>query len=55
MSWDQFFLGKEQDQLTGGGSDPATRYGLAYCPPELLCPLQGLSPTFASQSKCPGP
>lgn len=35
MSWDLFFLGKEQDQLTRGGGDPAMRFGMA-CEPLCL-------------------
>ena len=40
MSWDQFFLGKEQDQLTRGGRDPAMRYRMASSLPEPLCPCR---------------
>lgn len=40
MSWDQFFLGKEQDQLTRGEGDPAMRYGMASSLPQPLCPCR---------------
>lgn len=32
MSWDPLFLGKEQNQLTRGGGDPAMRCGVACSP-----------------------